>query len=397
MAPTVRQLARTFFRIGATAYGGPAIVAQIREVIVLRKRWLTEEEFQESLAFCQLMPGPIAVQTAAHIGWRMHRGFGTFVALVAYASPAFLLMLGLSAAYFHWEAMPLVATAFRGLGAAVVAIVVESILSMARHALRDWRGVVIAAGAAAGFFAGANVLVVLLAAALAGIALSLVLPATAAPQETATATTAPPGPARSNRRSAAIAAGIAVAYLGAIAASGFLSPQLPALGLTMTRINLLAFGGGYTAVALMFQEVVHSASHHWLTAKEFIDGLALGQITPGPVILTATFIGYRVAGWIGAVVATVCVFLPSSLLLVVLAPHFARVRHLRSVQFAVRGLLAAFIAMLLHVLAEVARSAILLPRDLLLAAIAITVLRLRVNVIWVVVGSVVVSLVLARI
>src|SRR5208337_1032974 len=114
MAPSAWQMARTFFRIGATSYGGPAIVAQIRQVTVLQKRWLSEEEFQDSLAFCQMMPGPVAVQTAAHIGWRMQGGMGTLVALVSYSSPAFLLMLGLSAAYFHYEGMPLVATAFRG-------------------------------------------------------------------------------------------------------------------------------------------------------------------------------------------------------------------------------------------------------------------------------------------
>jgi len=170
----------------------------------------------------------------------------------------------------------------------------------------------------------------------------------------------------------------------------------PALGATMAKINLLAFGGGYTAIALMFHEVVNNTAHAWLTSKEFIDGLALGQITPGPVIITATFIGYRVGGLAGAIFATVCIFLPSSLLLVLIAPHFARVRHLAAVQSAVSGLLAAFIAMLLYVLAAVAKSAFIGPWDVALAAAAFAALRLRVNVVWVVLGATAVALAFMR-
>ncbi|HUK12353.1 MAG TPA: chromate efflux transporter [Thermoanaerobaculaceae bacterium] len=390
------QMVKTLFRIGATSYGGPAIVAQIREVTVLEKKWLSEDEFRESLAFCQMMPGPVAVQTSAHIGWRLYGGMGVFLGLTSYSLPCFLLMLGLSAGYFRYEQVSLVATAFQGLGAAVTAIVVQSILSMTQSALQDWRGLLIAAAAAVGFFTGQEVLLVLLAAALAGVLLGmLTTPAISAAADPPPATPATPAGSRYHR-ALLLTAAVAVVYAGAIVGSGWISPQLPALGVTMTKINLVAFGGGYTAVALMFQEAVQSAAHHWLTAKEFNDGLALGQITPGPVIMTATFIGYRVGGWVGACFATVCIFLPSSLLMTLAAPHFARIRHLRVVQFAVRGLLAAFIAMLLHVLADVAKAAFRGPTDLVLAAAAIVALRLKVNVIWVVVGSVLVSLALAK-
>ena len=387
------RLARTFFRIGATSYGGPAIVAQIREVTVLQKRWLTEDEFRESLAFAQMLPGPIAVATAAHIGWRLHGGVGTFLAMVSYILPAFLLMLGLSAGYFHFEGMPSVTTAFRGLGAAVVAIVVQSIISMAQPALRNWQGLAIAAAAAVGFFAGADSLLVLLAAAIAGVLVGLVWPGAQEP------TAEPPvptnGPA-SYRRTVLATTAVALAFVVALSASRLVSPRFPSLGVTMAKINLVAFGGGYTAIALMFHDVVHNPATAWLTSKEFIDGLALGQITPGPVSITATFIGYRVGGVLGATFATVCIFLPSSLLLVLLAPHFARLRGLRTVQDAVGGLLAAFIAMLLHVLALVAKSAFVGPWDIALALAAIVALRLRVNVVWVVLAAIALSLLVVR-
>jgi len=393
---SLREVAGTFLRIGATSYGGPAIVAQIRRVTVFEKRWLTDDEFRESLAFVQTLPGPIATQTAAHIGWRLHGGRGVLAAMLAYNSPAFVLMLALSAAYFHFEQLPLVHAAFRGLGAAVVGIVVQSIMSMAQPALRNWRGVVIAALAAWGFFGGANTLLVLAGAALAGIAMGALWPGHAG-GATGGDEGGRAGPAAASyRRTVAAVCAVAVAYAAAIAASGFVSPRLPALGLSMTKINLIAFGGGYTAVAFMYQEAVHSAAHAWLTTKEFIDGLALGQITPGPVIITATFIGYKVGGVLGSAFATVCIFLPSSLLLVLLAPHFARLRHLAVVQSAVSGLLAAFIAMLLHVLADVARSALVGPLEVGLAAAAVVALRLRVNVIWVVVGATAVALAFVR-
>ncbi len=392
LAVTAWRMAGTFFRIGATSYGGPAIVARIREVTVQDKRWLTEDEFRESLAFAQMLPGPIATQTAAHIGWRLHRGIGVLLAMLAYNSPAFLLMLGLSAAYFHFEGLPVVATAFRGLGAAVVAIVVQSLLSMAQPALRNWQGVAISALAAVGFFGGADTLLVLLAAALAGVLVGLAWPAPGEPVPDPPQ----PGPTATYRRTILATTAVGLAFVVALAASRIVSPRFPALGVTMAKINLVAFGGGYTAVAFMFQEAVHNAAHAWLTPKEFIDGLALGQITPGPVIITATFIGYKVGGVLGSIFATLCIFLPSSLLLVLLAPHYARLRHLRIVQDAVDGLLAAFIAMLLHVLHAVATSAFLGPWDVALAAAAIAALLLRANVVWVVLGSVLLSLLLFR-
>jgi len=362
-------------------------------VTVLQKRWLTEDEFRESLAFAQMLPGPIAVATAAHIGWRLHRGVGTALAMVSYISPSFLLMLGLSAAYFHYERMPAVTTAFRGLGAAVVAIVVQSVLSMAQPALRNWQGLAIGAGAAVGFFAGADSLLVLLAAAIAGVLVGLAWPGAEAPAAELPPRTNVTG---SYRRTLLATTAVALAFVIALSASRLVSPRFPSLGVTMTKINLVSFGGGYTAIALMFHDVVHNPATAWLTPKEFIDGLALGQITPGPVSITATFIGYRIGGILGATFATLCIFLPSSLLLVLLAPHFARLRDLRTVQDAVGGLLAAFIAMLLHVLAEVARSAFLGPWDVALAVAAIAALRLRVNVVWVVVGAIAMSLLVVR-
>jgi chromate transporter len=162
----------------------------------------------------------------------------------------------------------------------------------------------------------------------------------------------------------------------------------------MAKINLLAFGGGYTAVALMYEQVVRTRG--WLTSHELLDGLALGQVTPGPVIVTATFIGYRIAGVAGAVFATACIFLPSALILLVVAPQFARVRDLKPVNCAIRGLLAGFMGMLFNVLWQVAHAGVtdLFTAGLTLASIA--ALLLRPNPALIVLGAVALSLLLGR-
>ncbi len=383
------QLARTFFLIGLTSYGGPAIVAQIRTVTVRRKGWLADDEFQESLAFCQTLPGPVAVQTSAHIGWRLGGAPGALCATAAYVLPTFALMLVLSALYAGFGKLPAVEAVLQGLRAVVMAIVLDSILSMARPALKDWRGALLAAAAAAALLLHASALLVLLGAALAA---TLLLWGVNPPGgEGGGSGRNTPGPAW---KGVAVILLAALALSGAVAVSGLWNPVLPVLAATMAKVDLLAFGGGYTAIALMHDQVV--TLHPWLSNQEFLDGLALGQLTPGPVIITATFIGYKVAGMAGALVATAGVFLPSWLLLVLLAPQFERIRGLVLVHRMVRGLLAAFVAMLVYVLWQVMQAAVGDWRGALLAGAALVALRARIPPLWVVGAGILASAILFK-
>ncbi len=371
-AVRVRDLAWTFFKIGATSYGGPAIVGRIREVCVLQKKWLSGGEFEETLAFCQTLPGPIAVQTAAHIGWRKAGNRGLFVSLVAYILPTFLLMLLLSWAYFRFGGVPLVGSIFKGLGAAVVGIVAQAILGLANSALKDLKGILIACLAAGALLLGMSALLVLLGSALVAVVLKAGRPRTRPPE------------AAERRSRPAWEWLVASALIFAAAAwlCGRLNPKLPELALVMAKVDLLAFGGGYTAVALMFDLVVHGQA--WLAPKAFVDGLALSQVTPGPVIVNATFIGYAVGGFLGAAVGTAAVFMPSALLLAALAPYYERLVALPVTGALVRGLLAAFIALLFQVLWRVASESIV---DVPAAAIAVTAFVLlikKVNPLWII-------------
>ncbi len=383
--PTLGRFLLSLLKVGVTSYGGPAIVAQLREELVVRKRWVTEEAFAESLAFAQVVPGPVVPATAAHAAQRIFGPGAVFPAVMAYAAPAFSLMVGLSAAYFRWGTVPRVAAAFSGLGPVIVAIVASSILSLAQPALRDLRGFVLALGLWPLFLARISpVLVVLLGAAL-GLLIFRAEPV----HELGSVP-----PAGSRRQGLAWGGAVAGLLALGLTTIGMRDPVRARLGLEVTKIALLAFGGGYTAVGLMYHAFVESQPP-LLAAKVFVDGLALGQLTPGPVVITSTFVGFKVAGLAGAAVATVYTFLPPAVLVAVLAPHVARLRGSWVFHRAVRGASAAFVALLLQVLGSVAGSAITSAWAAPVALLAFAALRLRVPVLLLVfiavVGSVFLS------
>jgi chromate transporter len=375
----------TYLRLGATSFGGPAIVALLRRELVDRRRWLSQSEFEESLGFVQVMPGPIAVQTVTLTAWRLRGWPAALTAFAAYSLPSFVVMLALSVFYFRFAAMPPIPAIFTGLSAVIIAILADAILALVRPAVRDLRGLAISVLATAGFLAGGVVLAVLPATALLGIALRL----GPGEQVPALAPLPPPGSTRRSLRTAAL---VAVGAAAIIVAASATSPGLLALAREMVKVNLLAFGGGYTAIALMHQGLV--VEQQVLSSREFVDGLALGQITPGPVLITATFVGYRVGGLLGAGVATLAAFLPSALLLLGLAPLLARLGRSPIVQSALRGLLAGFVAMLLYVISQLAATAYPSAWSFAFTGVALVALRLRVPVLLVIVPAAVVSLLL---
>lgn len=380
--PSLVPFLWALFKVGITSYGGPAIVAQLREELVVRKRWVSEEEFAEALAFAQLVPGPVVPATAAHIAQKLFGPHLVFAAALAYALPAFILMLLLSAAYFHFGSFPAVHAVFRGLGPAIVGIVGSSLISLAQPALQDTRGLALAAVLAPLFFMNINPVLLVLAGAFVGF---LTMPN---PKYVPEDSLPPKG---SRRRGLAWGLGVAVTLGLVLLGLGAWHPQLARLGAEVSKVSVLAFGGGYTAVALLYHAFV--VSHPpLLSPQEFMDGLALGQLTPGPVVITSTFIGFKVAGFGGAMVATAYTFFPPACLVAVLAPHFARLRQSWAFQRAVRGALAAFVALLFHVLAMVAKTALVLPWTAPASLLALLLLRLRVPVLAVLGGGAALSL-----
>jgi chromate transporter len=169
--PTIKELFRVFLKLGATAYGGPAMMAYLRSDLVGKRGWLSEQEFKEGMALCQVIPGATMVQMCTYTGYRLRGAQGALVAGSAFVLPAFLLMTGLSAVYFTFGELVLIKALFRGLGAVVVAIILNACVALSRTTLQGWRGALLAALAFAGLALGANLVLVLAGAALLALVL----------------------------------------------------------------------------------------------------------------------------------------------------------------------------------------------------------------------------------
>ena len=262
-------------------------------------------------------------------------------------------MLVLSMLYKYGQDAPLILSLFSGLRAMVVALIANAALNIGLTTVKKWWGLPVVAGAAAALYFGVHPIYVILAAA----ALGLALPANAEPQPQTPTEHSPADLKRSFLRPVAILLGVAVVVMGVLFA---LDRPLFDLALTMLRVDLFAFGGGFASVPLMQNEVVNV--HHWIDAQTFIDGIALGQVTPGPIVITATFVGYMFAGFAGAVVATAAIFLPSFTILVLVEPYFDRFKRNRWFRKAITGILLSFVGLLIAVTIRLGLSVVLAVR-----------------------------------
>lgn len=379
LPPNLVRLFLLFLRLGLTAFGGPAMIAYIRDLAVGREKWLAREEFQDGVALCQMIPGATAMQVAAYVGLRVRGVGGAVASYVGFGLPAFLLMLGLSMLYTRTHTLPLVVAAFSGLQALIVAVVANAAFSFGRTTLTGWRQGGIALIVAALFWLRVHPVLILLLAALLGMVLSgrqiekkqtgpqAILPAALLPLFALIA-----------------AAGAALALLLCF------SPALAQLAMLMARIDLMAFGGGFASVPFMFHEIVEVRS--WLEASTFLDGIALGQFTPGPIVITATFVGYLLHGIAGAGIATVAIFLPSLLLVIGIAPYFSRLRASLWFSRAISGVLCAFVGLLATVTIRFALQVHWDGLHLFLGIAALLALVRKVDILWVIVAGTVISM-----
>lgn len=383
-APSRWELFTAFLRLGSTAFGGPAMVAYIRQTAVDRKAWLDARAFDDGVALCQAVPGATAMQTAAYVGLRVGGVAASAVCYAGFGLPAFGLMLLLAAAYARAHSLPVVVSAFSGLQALVVAVVANAAVAFGWTTIKHWRQVPITALAVALYGWGLNPFLVVALAAFAGFwILKLEKPVVSAESVTASlpATTKP----------ALLILGVCVAVLATLFVG---NRGLFDLATLMMRVDLFAFGGGFASVPLLFNEVV--TARQWLDGPTFSDGLVLGQVTPGPIVITATFVGYLRQGVLGAGVATVGVFLPSFLIVIATAPHFDRLRSSPVFARLIGGALCSFPGLLLIVTAHFARNVGWDWPKLILAATAFVALRFGANILWVVVIGAGLSLILIR-
>jgi chromate transporter len=376
--PTITNLFFSFLRLGATAFGGPAMVAYIKEMAVGEKKWLDEETFRDGVALAQTIPGATSMQTAAYVGLRTRGIPGAAASFVGFGLPAFIFLMVLSAIYVRASHVPVVVSLFNGLQAMVIAVVANATVSFGLSYLKGWRESLIAGGAAVMFGFRINPVYVIVLAAVWGMPLFR--------------NTHLPGRQIISRKARHRIPYIALLF--AIAAVWFallftFSRPLFSLSALMSKIDLFAFGGGYASVPLMFHEVVEARS--WMDARTFLNGIALGQVTPGPIVLTATFVGYLLHGPLGGVVASVGIFLPSFIIIVGVVPYFDRLKGSSLMTGAFGGVLCSFVGLLFSVTLRFASD---IPWDLaraLLAGAAFAALRAGIRLPWVVLAGAAVS------
>ena len=353
-----------FLGLGATAYGGPAMISQIKETAVKKNGWIKEGEFMRGVALCQLIPGATMVQIVTYIGYRMRGIWGALTAAVAFVLPAFIAILILSAVYFKYHSLWFIQALFKGFGAIIVAIILNACITFGRPVLKDWKVILIALLSFFGFFFQWNFVLIFVFAAAAGL---LLRPKT--PQTKAAAAGSTPGgaPFEVKKKEYLIIISLAAFVCLALALSYLVDPKVTSLSLNLSKIGALAFGGGFTAIPLIQYEMVDR--YQWLSTKEFLDGIALGQVTPGPILITATFVGYKVANLLGAFMATLGVFFPSFFILVLLIPYHDRLRGIDKVQMMEQGVLGSFIGMLALVLYNFGSTSLVdVPRILMAVA-----------------------------
>ncbi|HSB51291.1 MAG TPA: chromate efflux transporter [Dissulfurispiraceae bacterium] len=333
--PSATELFMSFLRLGMTAFGGPAIIAQIRDLTIEKRGWLSEESFADGLALCQTLPGPIVVNVAAYVGLRVGGLAGMIASFGGFLLPAFLLLLALSAAYRETSTLPVTVSLFSGLQLIVVAIILNAMLTFGRVTFRGFRDVFIAILSAAALLGNVSPFVVIIGAACAG---ALLHPAPGLMMTSAHG---------HSTRYLKDSAGLLACFVTALGLLYATDHALFDLAVVMPKIVFFSFGGGYTTLPLMFHEVVEARS--WLDGKTFMDGIALGQVTPGPVLITATFVGYLFKGIPGAIVGTLGIFCPGLVLVTAMLPFYDRLKSSPSFMKATRGVLAAFVGLLLYV------------------------------------------------
>ena len=350
----------------------------MKETAVERHKWLAETTFQDGVALCQSVPGSTAMQMAAYVGLRTGGLPGAVLSYVGFGLPAFILMYVLSELYAGTRDVSQVVSAFHGLQVVVVAIVAHAAYSFGRNLLKNYGDAATAVLSAALFWWGVSPFVVIIGAALSGILFFKEVRPVFPPdrfEETGVRIFKP------------------IAWLFLLLLTGFIglyafNAPLFALAALMLKIDFFAFGGGFAALPLMLHEVV--GIRGWMDARTFMDGIALGQLTPGPIAITSTFVGYVVHGASGAIVSTIATFAPSFLILIAAAPFFDRLKNSAYFLRATRGIVVSFIGLLFFVTMKFAWA---VPWDLvriLMGVAALTALLKKVDLLYVVlVGGVI--------
>ena len=366
------EVATLFLKLGFIAFGGPAAhIAMMRDEVVRRRKWLTDQQFLDLLGASNLIPGPSSTELAIYLGYTRAGPFGLLLAGVLFILPAMLIVMGFAWAYVEFGSTPPVTALLYGIKPVIIAIIVQAIYGLLRAAVKTWFlgiGVVVAIGL---YLIGLNPLVPLFGSAI-GVMLV----------ENRDRLLTRGGPHLHSRAPSLLPTLLQAAPLAATVV-GF---SLLTLFLTFLKIGAILYGSGYVLLAFLRDNFVYRLG--WLTDQQILDAVAVGQFTPGPVFTTATFIGYILDGVQGAIVATVGIFLPAFLFVAIVYPLVPRLRASRWTSAFLDGANAAAIGLMAAVAWQLGTSSIV---DALTAALALLaallLIRFKVNSAWLVAGG----------
>jgi len=365
---SLSEIALVFLKLGTIAFGGPAAhLAMMEEEFVRRRRWITEAEFLDRLAAANLIPGPSSTEVAIFVG-QLKRGWGGLVvAGSCFIIPAAVLVSLIAWAYVRYGSLPQAAGVLYAIKPVVVAIIIQALGKLARTGVRTSLLAVIAGLAAVLWFLGVSPIAVLVVAGIvsaASLAMKnrlMTLPVLGTP-------------------------GIAVVPALLVATGAAVSFGLGRLFWSFLKIGSVVFGSGYVLLPFVQSEFVERL--HWLTDKQLIDAVAVGQFTPGPLFTTATFIGYVLGGWMGAAVATVGIFLPGFVLVAISGPLIPWIRRSALASAALDGVIAGSLALMAVVTWQLGKAAIVDRTTLVVFLLsALALLRFKINSAWLIVAA----------
>ena len=362
-----KEIATSLFRLGATSYGGPAMMGIMQAELQEKRKWVSKERFLEGLSVANMLPGATAVQLGIFLGYARGGWWGGLIGGLCFVLPAFFIMIALTIAYASLGVTPMARSALYGLGPVVIGLFAVAVYRLGRTATSTVPEAVIGvAAAAASIGTPVGIVAILILAGLAGLVLFQ------------------PGIPR-----ALVVVLSTAAFLAVLSAAWWLNTSAPGsavsartpnskslleIGAYFFKVGAFTIGGGLTMIAFIQDQVV--GQFGWLTPREFIDGLALGQLTPGPVLMIAAYVGYQLAGTAGAAVAATATFLPSFIIMLIILPVLDRVRKVAWIRAVMKGMAPAVIGILAVSLTRLAPAA--LPDRFAIVILAATLIALTV-------------------
>jgi chromate transporter len=353
-----------FLRLGLTAFGGPAAhIAMMEDEAVARRQWVTRERFLDLLAVANLLPGPSSSEVAIYLGYLRAGWPGLLVGGTCFILPAASLVAAIAWTYTRFGSLPQTAGVLYGIRPVVVAIILQALWRLGSAAIKDGTSLVVAVAAAVLSLLGLAPVAVLLLSGIAGTV------------------------ARGIGGVGKGGVGVLLPMSSAVAAAGAASPvTFTSLFIVFLKIGALVFGSGYVLLAFLRADLVERL--RWLGERQLLDAVAVGQVTPGPVFTTATFIGYLLAGWTGAAVATLAIFLPAFLLVAASGPFVPLLRDSRLTTSILDGVTVGSLALIAVVTWQLGRAAVVdVATATLAVASAALLLRFRLNSTWLIVAG----------